>query len=116
MHIVYIFLETSIKEYLEFFRTNWPEVNISPKLHMMEDHMIPFLRQWRVGFGFYGEQGGESIHHEFKQMKNRYSNIKNPVDRLQYLMNQHLLSTFPKAQELKPEVKKRKLARNQTNK
>ena len=92
-----------------FLRSNWPLENISPKLHMLEDHMTPFLRRWHVGFGFYGEQGGESIHHQFKDMKIRYSNIKNPVDRLKYMVNQHLLTTHPKAQDLQPSVKKRKL-------
>ena len=96
-----------------FFRTNWPKINISPKLHILEDHVLDFLKKWGVGLGFYGEQGGESIHHEFNRMKNNYSNIKNPVDRLKYIMKQHLLSTFPEAQVLKPQVKKRKLAKTE---
>jgi hypothetical protein len=41
-------------------------------------------------------------------MKDRYSNVRNPVERLKYIMNQHLLTTFPKAKELQPKVKKRK--------
>lgn len=93
---------------MQYLRINWPIENISPKLHMLEDHVLDFIHLWKTGFGFYGEQGGESIHHEFKRMKNRYSNVKNPVDRLRYLMNQHLLATYPKAQELKPKIKRRK--------
>ena len=24
---------------------------------MMEEHMVPFIRKWKLGCGFYGEQG-----------------------------------------------------------
>ena len=82
---------------MSFKRTNWPDVNISPKLHMLEDHVVDFLRRWKVGFGFYGEQGGESIHHEFKKMKERCINIKPETNRLKYLMTQHLLTVNPDA-------------------
>ena len=77
---------------------------------MLEDHVVDFVGKWNAGLGFYGEQGGESIHKEFNRMRDRYANIRNPVDRLKYVMNQHLLTAFPRAQELKPEVKKRKFA------
>ena len=96
---------------MSFIRLNWPDENISPKLHMLEDHVIEFLTQWRAGLGFYGEQGGESIHAEFSSMINRYKSVRNPVERLKYTMNQHLLTTFPKAQDLKPEIKKRKTSK-----
>ena len=77
-------------------------------MHMLEDHVVPFIRQWKVGLGFYGEQGGESLHHEFKRMKLRYKNIKSPLESLKYMMEQHLLSTNPNVKEVKPAVKKRK--------
>ena len=96
---------------MSFLRLNWPNDSIPPKLHMLEDHVIEFLTQWRAGLGFYGEQGGESIHAEISRMTNRYSSIRNPVDRLKYTMNQHLLTTFPKAQLLKPQIKRRKMAK-----
>ena len=75
---------------------------------MLEDHTVDFLRHWKVGFGFFGEQGGESIHHDFKRKKHMYHNTKEKLDSLRYLMTQHLLETFPKAQKLKPATKRRK--------
>ena len=92
-----------------YLRVNWPQESIIPKLHILEDHVVEFIRRWKVGFGFYGEQGGESIHQEFNRMIDRYSTIKNPVDRVRYTMNQHLLTACPKTQEVKPVVKKRKV-------
>ena len=35
---------------------------MTPKMHMLEDHVVPFLREWHVGFGFHREQGAESLH------------------------------------------------------
>ena len=104
-------IETEIDFFMDFLRTNWPAVNISPKLHMLEEHTTPFLRKWGVGLGFYGEQGGESLHHQFKAMQSRYKNIRNPLERLRYMMNQHLKNTNPFAQDLQPEVSHRKFKR-----
>ena len=95
---------------MQYLRLNWPSINISPKLHMLEDHVVDFVEEWRAGLGFYGEQGGESIHKEFNNMTHRYANIRNPVDRLKYTMNQHLMTVFPRAQDLKPNIRKRKFA------
>ena len=108
-----LILDISINQFMNYLRQNWPKVNISPKLHMLEDHVVPFIKKWNVGFGFYGEQGGESVHHEFKKMRDRYSNIKCPTDRLKYLMTQHLLTTIPKAKQLQPVIKKRKFKKEE---
>ena len=45
-------LDENIKSFLVYLRMNCPEIKISPKLQMVEDHMIPFLMKWRVGCGF----------------------------------------------------------------
>ena len=50
-------LITDIDEFVRFFRTNWPRESVIPKLHMLEDHVIPFIKKWHVGCGFYGETG-----------------------------------------------------------
>ena len=40
----------------------FPDSSISPKMHLLEDHIIPWAKEWHVGFGLLGEQGAESIH------------------------------------------------------
>ena len=42
--------------------------------------MIPFIRRWAAGCGFFGEQGGESIHAKFNTLKRNYANIQNKMD------------------------------------
>lgn len=95
------------------WRINWPTRNIGPKLHMLEDHVVDFIRKWHIGLGFYGEQGGEGIHHAFKHMSRSYNGIKNEQDRLKYVMQQHLLTVCPEAQGIKPQKKKRKFKKEE---
>ena len=76
-------------------------MRITPKLHILEDHVIPFLEIWHAGCGFYGEQGGESLHAIFNKKKAQYHTIKNDCARLTYLMKAYLSSTNPKARSIR---------------
>ena len=40
-----------IEDFLAYYRSTFPDTSITPKLHMLEDHILPFLEKWRVGFG-----------------------------------------------------------------
>lgn len=87
------------------FRQCWPEVNVTLKLHLLEDHVLTFLKKWQ--FRFYGEQGGESIHSYFNILNARNINIKNPATtRLWFLMEQHYMHTAAGSVTIKPEDKK----------
>ena len=58
--------EEAITTFMAYYRRMFPEASITVKLHMLEEHLVPFLTQWNgVGFGLMAEQGAESIHHEF---------------------------------------------------
>ena len=56
-------------EFMHYYGDVFPEASITPKLHILEDHMVNFLRNWRVGCGLLGEQGAESIHKVYNQLK-----------------------------------------------
>ena len=45
-------LDADIAAFIAYLRTNFPEMTIIPKLHMLGDHMIPFISEWKVGCGF----------------------------------------------------------------
>ena len=70
-------LMADIDDYMAFLRGEFPEIRITPKLHMLEDHIIPFVQRWHSSCGFYGEQGGESLHKIINNMKLNYKHIKN---------------------------------------
>ena len=74
-------LESNITEFLSHYRAAFPTATITPKLHMMEDHVVDFISQWRVGLGMMGGQGAESIHTVFNQLNRTYANITNKVAR-----------------------------------
>ena len=44
-----------------FFRENWPDVKITPKLHIVEKHVVDFIAKWEAALGYYGEEGAESL-------------------------------------------------------
>ena len=90
-------LEANIESFMIFLRSKFPDIRTSPKLHILEDRVVPFIRKCGVGSGLYGEQGGESIQKTINAMKHNYRNIKNACERLKYVMCTHLAATNPNA-------------------
>jgi len=45
-------------------------------MYMLEEHRVPFMRKWKFSLGFFGEQGGESIHHEFVGLSTQFIHDK----------------------------------------
>ena len=98
----------NIIAFMAFYRETFPTATILPKMHMFEDHVVPWLRKWRVGFGLMGEQEAESIHASFNSMKvqSRYTYSK--VEQLRRLMTEHFLRVQPVNRTLLPKIKRRK--------
>ena len=57
-----LFTESSIPRFMEHYRTSFPHASIIPKMHLLEDHVLPWVKHGRVGSGLMGEQGAEQIH------------------------------------------------------
>lgn len=87
--------ESDIDEFLCHYRASFPSATITPKLHMMEDHVVDFVSQWRVGIGMLGEQGAESIHTVFNQLGRTYANMTNGVERLKSMVTEHHRQVCP---------------------
>ncbi|KAL9976703.1 hypothetical protein ACROYT_G014030 [Oculina patagonica] len=62
-------LAQDICTFTNYFREQFPQATIPPKMHMLEDHVVSFIQKWHFPLGFFGEQGGESIHHEFVDLE-----------------------------------------------
>ena len=58
---------------------------------MLEDYVVPFIRQWRVGLCVMGEQGAESIHARFNTLQRTYANML----RLKCIMLEARLGKYP---------------------
>ncbi len=95
---------------MDFYRHQFPHATVIPKMHMLESHVVEWLREWKVGLGLMGEQGAESIHNYFNNLKVSYRNISNDVDRLRCMMKQHFVHIAPSNVACRPPpVKRRKI-------
>ena len=93
---------------MEFYRKTFPSATVTPKLHMLEKHVVPWLQQWEVGSGLMGEQGAESIHHWFNSQKATFHAMYDDVDRIKATMKEHFVHIAPTNVALQPPVAKRR--------
>eukprot|EP00731_Ephydatia_muelleri_P017855 Em0010g953a len=100
-------LEHAISEFMENFRASFPSSSISLKMHLLEDHTVPWAKRTGTGFGLLGEQGAESIHARFNTLQRTYQCIHNKVDRLLSFVKEHSLSISPRIVESIPPPNKR---------
>ena len=98
-----------IKMFMAFYRLNFRESTVTPKMHMLEEHLIPWLRQWRIGLGFMGEQGAEGIHAAINSITPSYLNIADQVERLRGILLEHHRQICPHLTSCQPAIKRRKL-------
>lgn len=101
-------IDQAIKAYMKFYRKRFPKFRITLKQHMLEEHVLPFLMKWKVGFGFLGEQGGESIHHKVAVISRHMVGIRQPSQRLLATVQEHHLHANPEVRAMYPMIKKRK--------
>ena len=100
--------ETSIDDFMECFRRELPDVQISLKLHFLEDHVLPKIRELRAGLGKMNEQGGENTHGKHKKEELISANLMHqPVRHLLTVMMQRLTSCLPEVQDKMLYKKKR---------
>ena len=100
---------THITMFMAFYREHFPHSTVIPKMHMLEKRVVDWLGEWKLGLGLMGEQGAESIHAYFNNLKRSYSNITNGVERLRCMMKQHFVHIAPSNIVCRPlPVKRRK--------
>ncbi len=68
---------------------------------------MPWVRRWRLGSGLMGEQGAESIHAHIMKLERIHQGIPDDVERLRYIMQEHMLESDPSLTCLIPAPKKR---------
>lgn len=93
---------------MAYYRLHFPGASVLPKMHILEEHVVPWLQKWHVGFGLMGEQGAESIHAYFNSLTRTYQSIPDKVERLRCMMREHLLHSTPSLVSSAPPIKKKK--------
>ena len=107
----FLVAEEDITDFPQFIGEKFPDMTVTPKLHMLEEHVCPFLRQWHMGLGFYGEQGIEGIHSEFNTQSQHFDHVKEKDTRLLQILVNHHIATSPELAGKAPKPKERNLKR-----
>ena len=94
---------------MTYYRENFPNASVTPKMHLLERHTVKQVSKWKFGMGLLGEQGAESIHSNFNDIERAYLGIPNKKDRLLRVTQEHHLRIDPENVILKPIVKKIKI-------
>ncbi len=78
--------------------------------------MVEWIHKWKADFGLMGEQGAESIHSFFNELRTKYNSILDRVKRLKCMMSTHghLLHIAPQNTTARPPIKRRKLSTPET--
>ena len=92
---------------MSYYRKHFPGATVLPKMHILEDHVVPWLSRWNIGAGLMGEQGAESLHAHVHKLESNFATIPNKLDRLKYIFDTYNLETAPALLSLKPEIKRR---------
>ena len=108
-----LFPENDIKQLMVYIREKFQDMTFPPKLHMLEEHVVDFIRRWHFPLGFFGEQGGESIHHEFVQLASTFCRAKPDTARLKQMMQEHFVIVHPQNRQVIPVMQSRNLKRKQ---
>ena len=78
---------------------------------MLEDHVVNFIQKWHFPLGFFGQQGGESIQHEFVDLAATFSRVHPATERLKRMLNKHFVVVHPQNREIIPQTQRRNLKR-----
>ena len=103
--------ESDIKRLTAYYRSTFPNESFPPKFHMLEDHIVSFIRKWKFPCGFFGVQGGESIHHEFVALQNSFNNVHPVTKRYKGMLERHFTNVYPESRKSIPEKTTRSLKR-----
>ena len=98
-------LKKLLTEYMTFFRQHFRRV--LPKMHMLEEHVLPWIERWGFGMAMHGEQGGESIHAEYNEQKVIARGIIGETHKIESMMKNHLTKCMPSLQRLVQPTKKK---------
>lgn len=79
-----------------------------PKMHMLEDHVVPWMKRWKVGCGCMGKQGADSLHASFNNAEKAFNNMVDRVERLRVVLQNHHLKLIPSITSLEPPPLKKK--------
>ena len=101
-------INENIQKYTSYYRQKFPG-KVTPKQHILECHVVPWIQAQGVGCGVHSEQGREGLHSVFNQLKRTHSHMRSTVQQLEAMMKEHHTSNSPQMKEYHIKPKRRKL-------
>ncbi|PIC47585.1 hypothetical protein B9Z55_006893 [Caenorhabditis nigoni] len=68
-------IEIVVDQFLTQMKSAFPKESVTPKLHLLGHHLIPFMRQHH-SWGRTSEQGMEHLHSQYNILKNTFKTVK----------------------------------------
>ena len=87
-------IQNQINTYMTLFRQLFPGRTIH-KQHILETHIISFIKTTLFGLGPLNEQGTEMCHQTIKILEKRAVGIKNKLKKMKFIMNSQPLQVNP---------------------
>ncbi len=101
-------IQEAIDSYLEYYRREFPNSSIPVKYHILEDHIVDWLRRYPFGFGLLGEQGAESVHAFVNRITPNYHAVRSSEKQQQLIVEDQHLKCSPHLVGLVPEPNQQK--------
>ena len=99
--------QSLIDKYMSYWRKEFPDESVTLKQHLLEVHTVPWLREYKVGFGLMGEQGFESIHAKINDIEKDFRSELNQEKRGLNVYKRHLIQTAPEILHETPKINRR---------
>ena len=81
--------------------------HLTPKIHLLETHVVESVAHFLVGLGLLSEHGAESIYAEFNELVRPFDSVATALDRLKTVVRNHCISTLPLHLAKVPKVSRR---------
>lgn len=101
-YVLLIHAESSIQKFLKQYHSMFPDSAITPKMHILQEHVLEWMKTWHVGLGLHGEQGAESVHNKFNQLQCQFACIRDPLNQLKLIFKEHHVQVMAQKDLLEP--------------
>lgn len=88
-------IEKAITNYMDYYRTAFPDKRVTQKQHLLEKHCLDFISRWNFNMAFHGEQGVEKLHSTLEKNRRKLWHTKNQGEKIRLMMTRQHLKSSP---------------------
>ena len=88
------FIQDKVNSYFTEYYAQYPN-SVYPKLHILKEHVVSWIKSHGFGLNLLGEQGIESSHKSINRLKRMCSGVPKETRSLEMIMKRHLAMSHP---------------------